>query len=139
MSVEGSASLVIECDRSRLRQMMLNVLGNAVKFTTEGSITATTKPSDDGGVCIYIADTGPGIPEQDIERIFESFFQSEAALARTPRASEGAGLGLAITRMLAELHGGEVRIESTLGKGTAVTIGLPAHPPEHHQGGRDEQ
>jgi signal transduction histidine kinase len=127
--VDAPVSLVIECDRSRVRQMLLNVIGNAVKFTTHGSVTATLEEADLGGVVCTISDTGPGIPSADLHRIFESFFQSNAALARTPREREGAGLGLAITRMLADAHGGGVDIESTEGEGTIVMIRLPANAP----------
>jgi signal transduction histidine kinase len=126
LAVKAPGTLVIECDRSRVRQMLLNVLGNAVKFTEEGRIDASLVSTDEGGAHFEICDTGPGIPNEDIDRIFESFFQSGAALARTPRTSEGAGLGLAITRMLADLHGGTVSIASELGEGTTITIDLPA-------------
>jgi signal transduction histidine kinase len=126
--VEAPDQLVITCDRSRVRQMLLNVMGNALKFTNEGHVRATLAQVK-GGARITVDDTGPGIPPADLTRIFESFFQSDAALARTPRAAEGAGLGLAITQMLVELHGGTVSIESTLDVGTTVTMELPATPP----------
>jgi len=128
--VEAPDVAHIECDRSRVRQILLNILANAVKFTTEGSIFATLRVQADAGVTIEIHDTGPGIPEEDLPRLFEPFFQSGAALARTPRASEGAGLGLAISRMLARAHGGTVEIDSHLGDGTTVTIHLPRHAKE---------
>jgi signal transduction histidine kinase len=82
-----------------------------------------------------VVDTGPGIPAEDISRIFESFFQSHDAMGRTPRAREGAGLGLAITRMLAELHGGSVSIASLVGEGTTVTMTLPVQHVEGVLGG----
>lgn len=124
--VEAPGSLVVECDRSRVRQIFLNVLGNAVKFTEHGQIVARVQAHADGGARCEFHDSGPGIPEEDIERVFESFFQSTTALAHTSRRSEGAGLGLAITRTLVDLHGGEIWIKSTLGVGTTVTIDLPA-------------
>lgn len=114
----------VRVDRTRVRQIMLNVLGNAVKFTESGSVTVRVADGDDR-ITIAVQDTGPGIPEADRQRIFESFFQSQAALDRTPGAREGAGLGLAITRMLTELHGGRVWLESAVGSGTTVTIELP--------------
>lgn len=132
MLVEAPGVLVIECDRSRVRQMLLNVLGNALKFTQEGQIVASMTRTQVGGMHCEISDTGPGIPEVDVGRIFDSFFQSEAALARTPRENEGAGLGLAITRTLAALHGGTVHLESQLGAGTRVTIDLPARVRKGH-------
>jgi signal transduction histidine kinase len=114
----------IRCDRTRLRQVLLNVLGNAIKFTSSGSVELSVRDDDDR-ITIQVRDTGPGIPEDDRIRIFESFFQSQAALGRTPGPREGAGLGLAITKMLTELHGGAVQLESELGTGTTVTIELP--------------
>jgi signal transduction histidine kinase len=116
---------VVRCDRTRIRQVLLNVLGNAIKFTEQGSVTIEVREADERHVVLAVRDTGPGIPEEDQLRIFDSFFQSQAALGRTPDRREGAGLGLAITRMLVELHGGTVALESMLGAGTTVTIDLP--------------
>jgi signal transduction histidine kinase len=115
-------------DRTRLRQVLLNVLGNAIKFTEAGSITLTARDAG-GDVCIEVRDTGPGIPPADQARIFDTFFQSDAALGRTPGPREGAGLGLAITRMLTELHGGSVQLRSAAEEGTTVTIQLPRSGP----------
>lgn len=114
----------IRCDPTRLRQILLNVLGNAVKFTEAGSIRLEASDTADR-IVFRVIDTGPGIPEGDRQRIFESFFQSQAALGRTPGPREGAGLGLAITRMLTELHGGTVQLGSKEGVGTTVSIDLP--------------
>jgi signal transduction histidine kinase len=115
---------IVHCDRTRIRQVLLNVLGNAVKFTESGSVEIVARDSGDD-VEITVRDTGPGIPAADQARIFESFFQSQAALGRTPGPHEGAGLGLAITRLLTELHGGTVALQSEEGVGTTVTIRLP--------------
>ncbi len=129
LAAESPATCSMVGDRGRIRQMLLNVMGNAVKFTTSGSVTTTLRLSSTEAI-IDVADTGPGIPPADLERIFDSFFQSEAAQARTPREHEGAGLGLAITQALAAKHGGAVTIASTHGHGTVVTITLPlAGPP----------
>lgn len=112
------------CDRTRVRQILLNVLGNALKFTTHGEVRLAAR--DDGGaIRIVVSDTGPGIPLADQPRIFESFYQSSQALERTPNPREGAGLGLAITKLLAELHGGSVQLNSREGEGTQITIRLP--------------
>ncbi|MCW2920794.1 MAG: putative two-component system sensor kinase [Thermoleophilia bacterium] len=124
--VSALADPVVRCDRTRIRQVLLNVLGNAIKFTEQGSVELVVR--DDGGsnrVVVEVRDTGPGIPEDDQRRIFDSFFQSQAAIGRTPDRREGAGLGLAITKMLVDLHGGDVHLDSTLGSGTTVTIELP--------------
>ncbi len=121
----------ITCDRTRLRQILLNVLGNAVKFTEAGSVEISARDVDDRFL-VAVRDTGPGIPEPDRARIFDTFFQSQAALGRTPGPREGAGLGLAITRMLTELHGGKVSLESEVGAGTTVQIELPRRASAPH-------
>ena len=119
----------IQCDRTRLRQILLNLLGNAIKFTEHGTITLAARDAGDS-VVLEVRDTGAGIPESDQARIFDSFFQSDAALSRTPRPREGAGLGLAITQMLTELHGGTVELRSAVGTGTTVTVTLPRYASE---------
>jgi signal transduction histidine kinase len=124
----GGGVIELRCDAARLRQILLNVTANAVKFTSGGTITITVAQQADV-VTFLVRDTGVGIPASDLDRIFESFFQSSASLARTPRAHEGAGLGLAITRDLAQLHGGTVDIASTEHLGTTVRIELPLAGP----------
>ncbi len=133
LAYAGPDSMTMSGDRGRIRQMLLNVMGNAVKFTRAGCVT-TTVELDRSHVVITVTDTGPGIPEHDLERIFESFFQSQAAQARTPREHEGAGLGLAITQALAHEHGGRVDITSSEHEGTQVTIRLPRESTKHISG-----
>ncbi|MCW2974112.1 MAG: multi-sensor signal transduction histidine kinase, partial [Thermoleophilia bacterium] len=128
IEVKADDAVELRCDRSRLRQILLNVAANAVKFTPSGAITITITTQGDH-VEFLVHDTGIGIPAADLDRIFETFFQSSAALARTPRVNEGAGLGLAITRDLAQLHQGSVDIASTEGVGTTVRIVLPTAGP----------
>ena len=125
MVIDAPDTLTLSCDRSRVKQILLNVLANAAKFTTDGKIYSTLTTAASGGVRLQIHDTRPGIPTDDLDRIFEPFFQSGAALARRPRQNEGEGLGLAITQMLAQAHGGDVTIASQFGEGTTVTIDLP--------------
>ena len=124
--VSGLRDPIVRCDRTRVRQVLLNVLGNAIKFTERGTVTLVVHDAEDPSRVVFeVRDTGPGIPEDDQRRIFDSFFQSQAALGRTPGRREGAGLGLAITKMLVDLHGGNVHLVSTLGEGTTVTFELP--------------
>lgn len=125
--IEGDSPIALTADRRRLRQMLLNVLGNAAKFTEQGSITINVSPHEDD-IRFAVTDTGGGIPDDDLGRLFESFFQSRAAIARTPRPHEGAGLGLAITQLLAQAHGGVVTIMSEVGTGTTVSIQIPREP-----------
>lgn len=104
-------------DEGRVIQMLLNLVGNAIKFTEKGHILVTARPVD-GLIEIAIEDTGVGIAAPDLERIFESYEQADGHRA-------GTGLGLAITRKLAELHGGTVRASSVPGQGSIFTLALP--------------
>lgn len=108
-------------DRDRLRQILLNLVGNAVKFTERGGVGIRVEPSDKG-VAISVADTGPGIPEGRLQAIFEEFEQADHSAARR---HDGTGLGLAIVRRLAALMGGEVTVESPPGVGATFRIELP--------------
>ncbi|HUN05178.1 MAG TPA: HAMP domain-containing sensor histidine kinase [Aggregatilineales bacterium] len=109
-------------DDTRLRQVLLNLLGNAVKFTESGSITLQIRP-EDGGVRLSVIDTGQGIDPALHESIFEEFKQVNS-IGRDPRA--GAGLGLAISRHLVALMHGRIWLESEAGKGSRFHIWLPA-------------
>lgn len=112
---------LVDGDENRLQQVMHNLIGNAIKFTPSGTITVRGREID-GQVEISVADTGVGIPEARRSRIFESFEQADAS---TAREYGGTGLGLTITRQLVELHGGEIRLESTEGEGSTFSFTLP--------------
>ncbi len=111
----------VEGDENRLQQIMHNLIGNAVKFTHAGSVAVSAREKN-GMVAIAIADTGIGIPKDKFDRIFQSFEQADASIARE---YSGTGLGLAITKQLVELHGGEISVESEVGKGSTFTFTLP--------------
>lgn len=122
----------VEGDPNRLRQILLNLIGNAVKFTHNGTITVETERHDPkafGGtsdiVEFRIIDTGPGIAEQDQKRIFDDF---EMVEADQPRQTKGTGLGLGIVRKLARAMGGETGLESELGIGSVFWVRLPLRP-----------
>jgi len=113
---------LIEADYGRLEQVVFNIVGNAIKYTP-----------DDGKVTVYIgkiysevyfkvADTGIGIPENDLPRIFERFYRVDKARSRE---MGGTGLGLAIAKEIVEAHGGAVAITSQVGQGTEVTVRMP--------------
>lgn len=108
-------------DRDRLRQILLNLVGNAIKFTHRGGVGLRLSRSPHG-LEIAVSDTGIGIPGDRLEAIFEEFEQAETEAARR---QEGAGLGLAIVRRLAMLMGGEVRVESKVGQGSTFRVVLP--------------
>ncbi len=114
----------IRCDEVRLRQVFINVLSNAVKFTPAGGeigIAATLE--DNGGLCVAIRDSGIGMTEHEIEAAFEKFRQADNSMTKR---FEGTGLGLPLAKQLTELHGGDVEISSEPGVGTEVRIKLPA-------------
>ncbi|WP_377810388.1 response regulator [Azospirillum sp. A29] len=110
-------------DERRIRQILLNLLSNAVKYThSGGSVSLTAGPAPDGSLLLEVRDNGVGIPEQDLDRVLLAY-----ARVATPenRQTEGAGLGLPLTRRLVELHGGTLTLASRVGQGTTVTIHFP--------------
>ena len=117
----------IVADERKLKQILINLLSNAVKFTPEGgSVKVTARPVAEGFE-VAIADTGVGIAAEDREAVFEEFRQVGRDYLRR---SEGTGLGLALARRFAELHGGTIRLESQVGKGSTFTVFIPAQPVE---------
>ena len=121
----GDKTASVLADPEKLQQIVLNLLTNAVKFTDAGgSITLSAKPR---GNCIEIsvADTGAGISPEKLERIFDPFVQAER---RLNQPVQGVGLGLAISRDLAQAMDGEITVESTVGKGSTFTLSLPRAP-----------
>ena len=108
-------------DPERLRQVLLNLVGNAVKFTEEGSVSVTAVPTA-GGVEVIVTDTGIGIPAEAMPFIFDEFRQVDNGLTRR---HGGAGLGLAIARKLTEQMGGSISVNSDVGSGTTITLHLP--------------
>lgn len=118
----------LHTDAAKLRQVLLNLLTNALKFTTQGEVklTARLEPST-GALELAVSDTGVGIAEEHGKRIFEPFFQVPD---RRGIAASGSGLGLCISERLVHVLGGSIGLESTVGRGSRFTISLPAHPPE---------
>jgi signal transduction histidine kinase/CheY-like chemotaxis protein len=118
-------------DAGKLKQMLLNLSSNAIKFTPDDGEVTITATRDAVAVNIAVADTGIGISEADQAHVFEEFHQVDPGPGRR---QQGTGLGLALTRRFAILHGGEVRVRSELGKGSVFTLHLPVQPavPEVH-------
>jgi len=108
-------------DEQRLTQVLLNLVGNAIKFTDIGEVCVTAKAVN-GHFSVSVADTGPGIPEQEQKRIFEQFHQIDSSLTK---AKGGTGLGLAIAKQIVEMHGGRIWVESTVGKGSTFQMEIP--------------
>lgn len=121
----------VTADPHRLRQVVDNLLNNALKFTPEGGSVTLSAALRGQDVLVGVRDTGMGLPPEERERVFEKFYQVDAARAR---ASHGAGLGLAIAKSLVELHGGRIWVESEPGKGAHFQFVIPLqrkqpHPP----------
>jgi PAS domain S-box-containing protein len=126
--IEGSGLGTMRGDITKVRQMLLNLLSNACKFTDHGTVTLSADRTDgpDGDeVRFRVADSGIGMTPEQLDRIFEAFAQAAASISRN---YGGTGLGLAITRKFARMMGGDVTVESTPGRGSVFTIRLPARP-----------
>jgi signal transduction histidine kinase len=121
---ESDQEIEIYADNTRLRQVMINLVNNSIKFTEKGKISICTKPMDGGRVMITVKDTGIGIPSDKLEAIFQEFTQVDTS---TTRKVGGTGLGLPISRRLVEMHGGRLWAESTgvEGEGSIFYVELP--------------
>jgi signal transduction histidine kinase len=132
---------LVWCDERKLKQMLLNLVNNAVKFTPSGGAIEIGARLDPEGFILAVRDNGIGIAEADLDRVLEPFVQAETTLSRR---QEGTGLGLALVKAMIEIHGGRLRLESQLGKGTSAELVFPAerisaaredheHSPERQQ------
>jgi len=110
----------VAADEDRLQQILFNLIGNAIKFTPQGSVTVSARISS-GKVTLAITDTGIGIAKNEMDHVFESF---EQAASHQTRVESGTGLGLAITKQLVELHGGTIELVSSVGKGSTFSFTL---------------
>lgn len=123
---QATPSLKAACDTARIRQILSNLLGNAIKFTPEGGRVAVYTLPPEGKVPeirVVIEDTGDGISEEDRERVFESFVQASSGTKQS-----GAGLGLALSKSLIELHGGRIVLDGSSSGGTSATCYIPVKP-----------
>ena len=124
--VEPDVPLMITADPGKVRQVLLNLIGNAIKFTDSGGVlvsVARARTETTDHICFIVADTGPGLREDDMERIFEEFEQSDGT---STRAHGGAGLGLAISRRLVTAMGGTISVSSRFGEGSEFVFEIPA-------------
>lgn len=120
----GEIDQVLVCgDRDRLKQVLLNILGNGLKYTPQGGKITLSLGKTDKMARLTITDTGPGIPPDDLPHIFERFYRAEKS--RTKRDKEGFGLGLSIANWIVKGHGGRIEVDSRLGVGTTFCIWLP--------------
>ncbi len=111
-------------DRGRIRQLLMNLLTNAIKYTPAGGNVSIESACSDGNVRITVRDSGIGIAPGDLPHIFDRFWRADKARSRSGQRP-GVGLGLAISRWIAEAHGGSIHATSRLGRGTAFVVTLP--------------
>jgi CheY-like chemotaxis protein/anti-sigma regulatory factor (Ser/Thr protein kinase) len=126
IQTEVPDGILVHADQIRFKEILYNLLSNAVKFTPDGGRIRIDAALEDQMVAISVIDTGMGIPSEEHESVFDKFYQVGAT---TKGVREGTGLGLAITRRLVEQHGGRIRVESELGKGSRFTFTLPLPEP----------
>ena len=128
LAQNSETHLIVRADSTRLKQMLMNLAGNAIKFTPEGGRIELAAHETNGQIRVEVRDTGPGIPPEEQDRIFQAFYR----LRQSGAAIEGTGLGLAITQRLAELHGGTLGLESQPGQGSCFFFSLPIGVPLRH-------
>jgi PAS domain S-box-containing protein len=126
LNIVLAPELRLVADPAKVRQMLLNLVSNAIKFTPSGGRIDIRRRRLEALIEISVTDTGIGIAEEDLGRLFTEFQQLDAGRGQR---QEGTGLGLALTKRFAELHGGRVSVESKLGKGSTFTLHLPIQPP----------
>jgi len=130
MDVGGRLPSWVRADARRLRQVLLNLVGNAVKFTLEGEVSVRARYREGAGLVLSVRDTGPGISPARMETIFQPFVQAGTSEAR----AKGTGLGLSISRQLVRMMGGELSATSTLGEGATFVLELPLEETEPPMG-----
>jgi signal transduction histidine kinase len=134
MAVEFGPDLPIgRGDERRIAQVLLNLLGNAIKFTDAGEVKVRVTTTD-GTFLVSVSDTGPGISAEDQGKIFEEFHQADSSITKQ---KGGTGLGLAIAKRIIEMHGGCIWVESSPGKGATFWFTLPVHV-EAQRGGHEQ-
>lgn len=133
IDLEAPSELIVAGDEDRLRQVVANLLGNALTHTPPGGPVRVRLRTESGSAILEVSDEGPGIAPEDLAHLFEPFYRADASRERVhaegePTAS-GAGLGLSIVAAIAEAHGGGASVSSEPGNGTIVSVRLPVEPP----------
>ncbi len=119
----NAAHLMVSGDQSRLQRLMANLVDNAIKFSPAGSRIRLTAYREGETICLFVIDSGIGIPEKDMAHIFDRFYRSDRS-----RSTPGNGLGLSYAKSIATAHGGDIQIQSQPGSSTSVRVTLPVTP-----------
>jgi two-component system sensor histidine kinase BaeS len=127
LSVSAPADLTVRADPVRLRQLIGNLVANAIRYTPRGGAVAVAGVRDGETAVITVRDTGIGIAPENLPKVFDRFWRADESRSRT---TGGSGLGLAIARQIAQAHGGDIDVTSTVGLGTTFTVRLPMGPSE---------
>jgi signal transduction histidine kinase len=122
LTADGTDPVEVDADPSRLKQVVVNLLDNAVKYTPEGGEVSVSVTQRDGHAVLEVADTGLGISADDLPHVFERFYRADKARSRQ---LGGTGLGLSIVRSICLAHGGRVTVNSTEGRGSLFRVELP--------------
>lgn len=130
ITIRAPVALRVEAQPARLRQVLVNVIGNAVRFSPPSAPVSVTVTQNNGSAGIAVRDCGPGIPAEEQHKVFERFWQA-GETART--GSGGTGLGLAISKQIIDQHGGSIEIRPNKPQGACVVITLPRHRPRHQE------
>ncbi|WP_462409651.1 sensor histidine kinase [Neobacillus sp. Marseille-QA0830] len=121
LQLDAQESVTFFADKERIHQLIVILLDNAIKYTHEGGDILLSCKQTHSSICLQVNDTGIGIPEKDIPKIFDRFYQSDKARS----AAEGTGLGLSIAKWIIDKHQGKIKVNSTVGKGTSIEITFP--------------
>jgi signal transduction histidine kinase len=120
LAAGGADEVIATADRTRLEQVAANLIDNAVKYTPTGGRVVVDVRREDGSAILRVRDTGPGIPADELPRIFDRLFRGD-----TSRTERGLGLGLSLVRAIVQAHGGEVTVSSEVGRGSTFAVSLP--------------
>jgi heavy metal sensor kinase len=129
LDLNTPGELLIQGDAAKLSRLFMNLIDNAIKYTAAGDAVKVEADIQNGEARVSIADTGPGIPSQDLPHLFDRFYRVDAARSRqaSQTTGSGAGLGLSIAQWLAQVHGGRIAVSSRLGYGTTFAVWLPVN------------
>ncbi|HMN61979.1 MAG TPA: ATP-binding protein, partial [Anaerolinea sp.] len=127
LQISGIDQVSIIADRDRIKQVLLNLVGNAVQYTPTGGLVSINLERVEDRARVIVTDTGPGIPAEDLTHIFERFYRGEKSRSRS--MGSGFGLGLSIAYWIVRNHGGSIDVNSVEGQGTSFCVWLPLTPP----------